>query len=104
MDPAPNPLSPWLPEVDGALFFACADPRRRQILEVLAAGPLDVAVLARRCGVPRQTVMHHLAILQRAGLIQQRRHVALVLPKGLAPMRRYFDLALTAAAISAPID
>jgi hypothetical protein len=46
--------------------------------------------------------MHHLNILQRAGLIQQRHHHALVLPKSLAPLRRYFDLALTAAAISAP--
>jgi hypothetical protein len=39
-------------------------------------------------------------VLQRAGLVQQRHHLALVLPQGLAPLRRYFDLALTAAAIS----
>jgi hypothetical protein len=44
--------------------------------------------------------MHHLTVLQRAGLVQQRHHLALVLPQGFAPLRRYFDLALTAAAIS----
>jgi len=104
MFPARRPEAPWLPEAAGELFRAFADPRRRQILETLAAGPLDVSELARRCAMPRQTAMHHLTILQRAGLVQQRHHLALVLPKGLAPIRRYFDLALTAAAISAPQD
>ena len=97
--------APWLAESAGvplALFPAFADPRRRQILETLVAGPLDVSALARRCDLPRQTAMHHLGVLQRAGLVQQRHHVALVLPQGLAPLRRYFDLALTAAAISTP--
>ena len=105
MPPAESPEAPWLAEAAGAsleLFRAMADPRRRQILETLVAGPLDVSRLASRCALPRQTTMHHLSILQRAGLVQQRHHVALVLPQGLAPLRRYFDLALTAAAISAP--
>lgn len=97
-----GPETPWLPEAPGELFRAFADPRRRLILEILAAGPLDVSELARRCALPRQTAMHHLNILQHAGLIQQRHHLALVLPKSLAPLRRYFDMALTAAAISAP--
>ena len=101
---AQAPDAPWLPEAADELFRAFADPRRRLILETLAAGPLDVSQLARRCALPRQTAMHHLNILQRAGLVQQRHHLALVLPKGLAPLRRYFDLALTAAAISAPQD
>ncbi len=105
MPPAERPDAAWLAEAAGVplvLFSAFADPRRRQILETLAAGSLDVSALARRCDLPRQTVMHHLAILQRAGLVRQRHHVALVLPRGLAPLRRYVDLALTAAAISAP--
>lgn len=104
MTPEEAPGAQWLFEASGAplsLFRALADPRRRQILETLAAGPLEVSALARRCALPRQTVMHHLAVLQRAGLVQQRHHMALVLPLGLAPLRRYFDLALTAAAISA---
>ena len=101
---APEPEASWLPEDAAELFRAFADPRRRLILETLAAGPLDVSELARRCATSRQTVMHHLNILQRAGLVQQRHHLALVLPKGLAPLRRYFDMALTAAAISEPLD
>ena len=104
MLPAPGREAPWLPEEAAELFRAFADPRRRLILETLAAGPLDVSELARRCATSRQTVMHHLNILQRAGLVQQRHHLALVLPKGLAPLRRYFDMALTAAAISEPQD
>ena len=102
---ADSPDAPWLAEAAGAplvLFRALADPRRRQILETLAAGPLDVSRLAQRCALPRQTTMHHLSILRGAGLVQQRHHVALVLPQGLAPLRRYFYLALTAAAISTP--
>lgn len=98
---AAGPEAPWPPKTAADLFRAVADPRRRQILETLAAGPLDVSELARRCAIPRQTAMHHLTILQRAGLVQQRHHLALVLPNALAPLRRYFDLALTAAAISA---
>jgi DNA-binding transcriptional ArsR family regulator len=94
----------WAPEAAGELFRAFADPRRRRILETLAGGPLDVSELARRCAMPRQTAMHHLTVLQRAGLVQQRHHLALVLPKALAPLRRYFDLALTAAAISVRQD
>jgi DNA-binding transcriptional ArsR family regulator len=104
MPAADPPNLRWGFDAAGApvdLLRAFADPRRRQILETLAAGPTDISALARRCGLPRQTVMHHLGILQRVGLVQQRHHVALVLPKGLAPLRRYFDIALTAAAISA---
>ena len=83
-------------------FQALADPRRRLILEVLAAGPRDVGELAQRCGLPRPLTAHHLGVLQRAGLVQVRLRCAAVRPEQLAELRRYFDEALTSAAISSP--
>ena len=83
-------------------FQALADPRRRLILEALAAGPRDVGDLALHCGLPRPQTAHHLGVMQRAGLVQVRLRCASVRPEQLAALRRYFDEALTAAAISAP--
>jgi DNA-binding transcriptional ArsR family regulator len=88
---------------DQALFQALADPRRRRILEVLAAGRRDVGDLARRCELPRALVAHHLTVLERAELVTVRRRQAHVRPERLAALRRYYDEALTTAAISAPL-
>ena len=83
-------------------FQALADPRRRQMLEALVGGPRDVGDLARRCGLARPLVAHHLGVLHRAGLVQVRLRCASVRPAQLEAMRRYIDDALTAAAISSP--
>ena len=83
-------------------FQALADPRRRQILEALAGGPSDVSELARRCGLTRPLTAHHLGVMQRAGLVRVRLRCASVRPEQLEALRRYFDEALTAAAISSP--
>jgi DNA-binding transcriptional ArsR family regulator len=87
---------------DSDPFQALADPRRRQILEVLAGGPTDVGELARRCGLTRPLTAHHLGVMQRAGLVRVRLRCASVRPEPLEALRRYFDDALTAAAISSP--
>lgn len=92
------------PSADRDPFQALADPRRRQILEVLASGPCDVGELARRCGLPRPLTAHHLGVMQRAGLAHVRLRCASVRPEQLEALRRYFDDALTAAAISSPDD
>lgn len=84
------------------LFRALADPKRRLILEALVGGGQEVGELGRRCGLPRELVVHHLGVLQHAGLVQVRRRHASVRPERLEALRRYFDLALTAAAISSP--
>ena len=83
-------------------FQALADPRRRQILEALAGGPSDVSELARRCGLTRPLTAHHLGVMQRAGLVRVRLRCASVRPEQLEALRRYFDDALTAAAIASP--
>jgi DNA-binding transcriptional ArsR family regulator len=85
-----------------AALKALAEPRRRRILEALAAEPAPVAELARRCGCSRGLMVHHLEVLEGAGLVRIVERQARVAPDGLAALRRYFDEALTAAAIASP--
>jgi DNA-binding transcriptional ArsR family regulator len=49
---------------------ACADSTRLRILRILSHEALIPAELARRLRLRDQTVIHHLAILRRAGLVQ----------------------------------
>ena len=51
------------------IFQALSDPTRRAMLERLGQGPAAVSELARPTGVGLPTVMKHLAVLERAGLI-----------------------------------
>jgi DNA-binding transcriptional ArsR family regulator len=95
----------WLAEAaqaPDALFRAMADPIRRRLLQALVGGPLGAGELSRRLGVPRVNVSHHLGVLAAAGLVEQRQRVAQVKPQALTRLRRYFDLALTTAAINRP--
>jgi DNA-binding transcriptional ArsR family regulator len=98
--------APWLgadgaahDEADAAQFRALADPLRRRILERLVAAPASAGQLARSLGLPRVNVTHHLGVLAAAGLIDQRQRQAAVKPEALTRLRRYFDRALTVAAI-----
>ena len=100
-----HPHEAWLGEASQApavLFRALADPVRRRILERLVAGPAAAGELARRMALPRVNISHHLSVLAAAGLIEQRQRQAAVKPEALTRLRRYFDLALTTAAISRP--
>lgn len=56
-----------------ATFFALADPTRRAILARLADGPATVKDIAAPFDISGPAVSKHLRILERAGLIQQRR-------------------------------
>ena len=84
------------------VFHALADPIRRGLLEHLASGPSPPRVLARRMGLPRVTVSHHLRVLSLAGLIEQQHRRAAIRAQALVRLRRYFDMALTRAAITSP--
>jgi DNA-binding transcriptional ArsR family regulator len=101
-----TPHEPWLAEASdapAALFRALADPLRRQLLEHLVAGPAAPGELARLMALPRVNVSHHLGVLAAAGLVDQRQRQAAVRPQALTSLRRYFDLALTTAAINRPV-
>jgi DNA-binding transcriptional ArsR family regulator len=57
-------------EIDDELWTAIGDPTRRRVLDLLATdGPGTASSLSRRLPVTRQAVAKHLAVLERAGLV-----------------------------------
>jgi ArsR family transcriptional regulator, cadmium/lead-responsive transcriptional repressor len=57
------------------LWAAVADPTRRRVLDVLLdRGETTATVVAGELPVTRQAVAKHLAVLDRAGLVEGRRH------------------------------
>jgi DNA-binding transcriptional ArsR family regulator len=61
-------------EVD-ELWSAVADPTRRRLLDVLLArGEATATALADEVPISRQAVAKHLAVLDRAGLVEGSRH------------------------------
>lgn len=60
---------------DDALWAAVADPTRRRVLDVLLdRGEATTTTLAAGLPVTRQAVAKHLAVLDRVGLVDGRRH------------------------------
>ena len=57
-----------------ATFRALSDPTRRGILRILAGGDLTIGQVARNFDVTRPAVKKHLAILERARLIEVTPH------------------------------
>ena len=53
-------------------FNAVAEPRRRQILDVLAGGELSVTDLVARLGLSQPLVSKHLRVLREVGLVHVR--------------------------------
>jgi len=51
---------------------ALADPTRRELVELLAAGELAAGELADRFPVSRPAVSRHLRVLREAGLVRSR--------------------------------
>ncbi len=81
-------------------FNAVAEPRRRQILDLLAAGELPVNDLVARLGLTQPLVSKHLRVLREVGLVQVRddgrRRLYRVDPEPLKPihdwLRRYAQM------------
>lgn len=60
---------------DDALWAAVADPTRRRLLDLLLArGEATATMLADGLPVTRQAIAKHLAVLDRAGVVEKRRH------------------------------
>ncbi|MDP1849077.1 MAG: metalloregulator ArsR/SmtB family transcription factor [Solirubrobacteraceae bacterium] len=53
-------------------FNAVAEPRRRQILDLLAGGELPVNDLVARLGMTQPQVSKHLRVLREVGAVQVR--------------------------------
>ncbi|MEM8551769.1 MAG: metalloregulator ArsR/SmtB family transcription factor [Pseudomonadota bacterium] len=84
-----NELAPDL----NAIFHALADPKRRQVIRALTAGPADVSALAAPFDLALPTFLKHLKVLEDAGLVvtQKRgriRHCALR-PEALTAAERW---------------
>jgi DNA-binding transcriptional ArsR family regulator len=59
---------------DDELWAAIGDPTRRRLLDVLLAhGEATATTLARELPVTRQAIAKHLAVLDRAGLVEKGR-------------------------------
>ena len=56
------------------VFNAIAEPRRRQILDVLAEGERPVNDLVRRLGLSQPLVSKHLRVLRKVGAVDVRSH------------------------------
>ncbi len=54
------------------VFAALADPTRRRLLELLAAGERSAGELAAEFDISRPGVSRHLRVLREAGLVQAR--------------------------------
>ena len=90
------PSSPPAPEdpTDRAVR-AIAEPRRREILRLVAADELPAGAIAAAFDVNRTTISQHLTVLKAAGLLDERREGTRRLyrarPEGLAPLRAFLD-------------
>jgi DNA-binding transcriptional ArsR family regulator len=57
------------------VFNAIAEPRRRQIIEVLARrGTVAVSVLVATLGIAQPAVSKHLGVLRKVGLVSVTKH------------------------------
>lgn len=54
-------------------FNAIAEPRRRDILELLAAGERPVGDIVDELGIAQSSVSKHLGVLLQVGLVEVRR-------------------------------
>ena len=88
---------------DDLVFKGLADSRRRRILDLLKRGPRTTGELCERFrGLDRCTVMQHIGVLERAGLIMVRRegrnrwnHL------NVAPFKEIYDRWISSYAVEA---
>jgi len=80
--------------MDSALA-AIAEPRRRQILGLIAATELSAGEIAGHFDITRPAISQHLAVLRSAGLVTERRagtrRFYRARPEGLAGLREWLN-------------
>jgi DNA-binding transcriptional ArsR family regulator len=68
------PASSTTPGTDlDAAFAALGDPIRRALVTQLARGDATVGELAEPFALTQQAISHHIGVLRRCGLVEQRR-------------------------------
>jgi len=68
----PSSLMAPAPDLDSA-FAALGDPVRRALVTRLARGDATVGELAEPFDLTTQAISHHVGVLRRCGLVEQRR-------------------------------
>jgi DNA-binding transcriptional ArsR family regulator len=78
-----------------AALKALGEPRRVEILRVLRDGARAVGDIAAEVDVSQQAVSQHLAVLDKAGLVEARkvgtRSVYAIKPDGFAPVAAFVE-------------
>ncbi|HVA89776.1 MAG TPA: metalloregulator ArsR/SmtB family transcription factor [Chloroflexota bacterium] len=74
-----------------AVLRALADPQRRQMLQLVRNNELAAGQIATHFAITQQAVSQHLRVLERAGLLSERREGArrfyALRPESLEPVR-----------------
>jgi DNA-binding transcriptional ArsR family regulator len=82
-------------QANGHPLDALGDPTRRQVFELLRAGPRSVGDLAVGLPVSRPAVSQHLRVLEKAGLVTHRRegtrHLYELDSSGVVVLREWVD-------------
>src|SRR5215212_3508038 len=75
------------------LFDAIAQPKRREMLRMLAAAELSAGEVAARFAVTQPAISQHLKVLKAAGVVQERRdgtrRLYSVRPEGFADLHSF---------------
>src|ERR1700758_4704790 len=78
-----------------ATLKAIAEPRRRQILELVRDGELSAGEIAAHFDVTRPAISQHLGVLKEAGLVSERRNgtrrLYVARPEGLRDLQAFLD-------------
>jgi DNA-binding transcriptional ArsR family regulator len=78
-----------------AALRAIAEPRRRQILELVREQELSAGAIASQFDVTRPAISQHLGVLKEAGLVDERRNGTQRLyrarPQGLSELKTFLD-------------
>jgi DNA-binding transcriptional ArsR family regulator len=78
-----------------AALRAIAEPRRRQILELVRERELSAGAIAAQFDVTRPAISQHLGVLKEAGLVDERRNGTQRLyrarPQGLSELKAFLD-------------
>jgi len=80
------------------VFEAVAQPKRREILRLLADGELSATQIASRFSVTQPAISQHLKVLKNVGLVNERRErtnrLLSIRREGLAELNEFLAAAL----------
>lgn len=89
------PLVKRASQTAAIVLKALGEPRRVEILRLLRSGPRPVGEIASEVDVSQQAASQHLAVLNKAGLVEARkdgtRRLYVIKPEGFAPVASFVE-------------